>query len=141
MHVFIVSKCGKGDCSDLKYLYERHHPKTAGESRPLYLPRSTHETQASILQPPCPTRDTFTKTFEIKRIRNTSDKERSTYDFTCRILNQRGKVCMVCDRATMFPFFAPPSPSETPPPEQPVTTADRLRDHVVKQSEKLGESG
>lgn len=42
----------------------------------------------------------------------------------------------------MFPFFAPPSPSEeTPPPEQPLKTADRLRDHVVKQSEKLGESG
>lgn len=90
-------------------------------------------------QPPHPTGDTFTKTVEIKRIRNTSDKERSTYDFTCRIVNQRGKVCMVCDRATMFPFFAPPSTTETPPPEQPLKTADRLRDHVVKQSEKLGE--
>lgn len=89
-----------------------------------------------------PAGDTFTKTVEIKRIRNTSDNERSTYDFTCRITNQRGKVCMVCDRATMFPFFAPPSPSEeTPPPEQPLKAADRLRDHVVKQSEKLGESG
>lgn len=46
---------------------------------------------------------------------------------------------MVCDRATMFPFFAPPSPSGAPPPEQPVEMADRLREHVVKQSEKLGE--
>ena len=46
---------------------------------------------------------------------------------------------MVCDRATMFPFFAPPSASETPPPEEPVKIPDRLRDHVVKQSEKLGE--
>eukprot|EP00903_Cladosiphon_okamuranus_P017577 g16190.t1 len=58
--------------------------------------------------------DTFTKTVEVKRIRNTSDKERSTYDFTCRIVNQRGK---------------------------PVKIADRLRDHVVKQSEKLAELG
>lgn len=94
---------------------------------------------SSRLPPPCPIGDTFTKTVEIKRIRNTSDKERSTYDFTCSIVNQRGKVCMVCDRATMFPFFAPPSASETPPLEQPIKTADRLRDHVVKQSEKLGE--
>lgn len=53
---------------------------------------------------------------------------------------------MECDRATMFPFFAPPSQSsdpsgspETPQPEKAAKTADRLRDHVVKQSEKLGE--
>lgn len=87
--------------------------------------------------------DTFTKTFEIKGIRNTSDKGRSTYDFTCRLVNQRGKVCMECDRTTMFPFFAPPSPSDPPatPQEQlPPKPADKLRDHVVKQSEKLGEA-
>lgn len=86
--------------------------------------------------------DTFTKTFEIKGIRNTSDKERSTYDFTCRLVNQRGKVCMECDRTTMFPFFAPPSPRDstaTPEEQPPPKPADRLRDHVVKQSEKLGE--
>lgn len=55
---------------------------------------------------------------------------------------------MECDRATMFPFFAPPSPSGGPNgTAQGGTTAesttpktsDRLRDHVVKQSEKLGE--
>lgn len=88
-----------------------------------------------------PSGDTFTKTFEIKGIRNTSDKERSTYDFTCRLVNQRGKVCMECDRTTLFPFFAPPSLSKTPPPEpeEAPKSADRLRDHVVKQSEKLGE--
>ncbi|CAN0395433.1 unnamed protein product, partial [Ectocarpus sp. 8 AP-2014] len=87
--------------------------------------------------------DTFTKTFEIKGIRNTSDKERSTYDFTCRLVNQRGKVCMECDRTTMFPFFAPPSPRDstaTPEEQPPPEPADRLRDHVVKQSEKLGEA-
>lgn len=87
--------------------------------------------------------DTFTKTFEIKGIKATSDRERSTYDFTCRLVNQRGKVCMECDRATMFPFFAPSSQSSetTGSPGAPQTgkTADRLRDHVVKQSEKLGE--
>ncbi|CAN0136034.1 unnamed protein product, partial [Ectocarpus sp. 12 AP-2014] len=88
--------------------------------------------------------DTFTKTFEIKGIRNTSDKERSTYDFTCRLVNQRGKVCMECDRTTMFPFFAPPSPRDstaTPEEQPPPEPADRLRDHVVKQSEKLAELG
>ncbi|CAM9790128.1 unnamed protein product, partial [Hapterophycus canaliculatus] len=89
--------------------------------------------------------DTFTKTFEIKGIKATSDRERSTYDFTCRLVNQRGKVCMECDRATMFPFFAPSSQSPdttespgAPQPEQTSEAADRLRDHVVKQSEKLG---
>ncbi|CBJ29374.1 conserved unknown protein [Ectocarpus siliculosus] len=88
--------------------------------------------------------DTFTKAFEIKGIRNTSDKERSTYDFTCRLVNQRGKVCMECDRTTMFPFFAPPSPRDstaTPEEQPPPKPADRLRDHVVKQSEKLAELG
>ncbi|CAM9164474.1 unnamed protein product [Pylaiella littoralis] len=91
--------------------------------------------------------DTFTKTIKIKGIHNTSDKARSTYDFTCRLVNQRGKVCMECDRATMFPFFAQPSPSSSPNggsetlPDEPSETADRLRDHVVKQSEKLVELG
>lgn len=99
------------------------------------------DTQVAIPQPPNSAGDTFTKTFEIKGIRNTSDKERSTYDFTCRLVNQRGKVCMECDRTTLFPFFAPPSLSKMPPPEpeKAPKSADRLRDHVVKQSEKLGE--
>ena len=95
--------------------------------------------------PPCDTPgDTFTKTFEIKAIHNASEKESSTYDFTCRLMNQRGKVCIECDRATMFPFHAPPSPpnptgvKETPGKAR--NTADLLRDHVVKQSEKLGEA-
>lgn len=60
---------------------------------------------------------------------------------------------MECDRATMFPFFAPPSPASSPGAgantndsksemdrarvEKP-QIADSLRDHVIKQSEKLG---
>lgn len=97
--------------------------------------------------------DTFTKTFQIKGIRNTSDKERSTYDFTCRLVNQRGKVCMECDRTTMFPFLVPAS-SVSPDHSnagdggangvaagvQADKAVDSLRDHVTKQSEKLGES-
>eukprot|EP00904_Undaria_pinnatifida_P013303 jgi/Undpi1/9102/HiC_scaffold_26.g11560.m1 len=57
---------------------------------------------------------------------------------------------MECDRATMFPFQVPPSPpdlstgaKEPAPPEtaRAGNTADLLRDHVVKQSEKLAEMG
>lgn len=96
--------------------------------------------------------DTFTKTFQIKGIRNTSNKERSTYDFTCRLVNQRGKVCMECDRTTMFPFFVPASsvsPDHSKTGDggangvagvQADKAVDSLRDHVIKQSEKLGES-
>lgn len=51
---------------------------------------------------------------------------------------------MECDRATMFPFQAPPSPPNqtgvNEPPGKVRITADLLRDHVVKQSEKLGEA-
>lgn len=56
---------------------------------------------------------------------------------------------MECDRATMFPFFAPPSPSSSIDAtdakeaggikQAPAQNTDSLRDHVIKQSEKLGE--
>lgn len=54
---------------------------------------------------------------------------------------------MECDRATMFPFFAPPSPPDgsngTAKGAIAAATTpkhlDRLHDHVVKQSERLGE--
>ncbi|CAM9952073.1 unnamed protein product, partial [Discosporangium mesarthrocarpum] len=91
--------------------------------------------------------DTFTKTFEIKRIRNTSGGESSTFDFTCRLVNQRGKTCLQCDKTMMFPFFAPPSAGDGLESTREArdggeageaAMVDSLRDHLIKQAEKLG---
>ena len=48
--------------------------------------------------------DTFTKTFEVRSVRNTSSGDRSIVNFTCNLKNQRGKVCMTADKQMLFPF-------------------------------------
>jgi len=48
--------------------------------------------------------DTFTKTFEVRSVRNTSSGDRSIVNFTCNLKNQRGKVCMTANKQMLFPF-------------------------------------
>ena len=48
--------------------------------------------------------DTFTKTFQVKTIRNTSDGLHSVITFECLLRNQRGKVCVSVDKTMLFEF-------------------------------------
>jgi len=48
--------------------------------------------------------DTFKKSFHVKAVRNTSDGNHSIMDFTCDLINQRGRLCMRADKRMLFEF-------------------------------------
>lgn len=48
--------------------------------------------------------DTFTKSFQVQSVRNTSDGNHSIISFTCDLINQRGRLCMRADKRMLFPF-------------------------------------
>jgi len=52
--------------------------------------------------------DTVKKTFQVTRVRNTSDGNHSIINFNCKLINQRGRVCMSADKvsAEMLGLFS-----------------------------------
>ena len=53
--------------------------------------------------------DTFTKSFQVQSIRNTSDGNHSIFHILCSLKNQRGRICMSADKRMIFPFVVPES--------------------------------
>jgi acyl dehydratase len=84
--------------------------------------------------------DTFTKKFEVKSVRNTSDGEHSVLTFNCSLINQRGRVCMSADKTMLFDFaHLSPSPVEASLPRD--SDDDAFRSHLLSKAEVLGELG
>ncbi len=84
--------------------------------------------------------DTFTKKFQVKSIRNTSDGNHSVITFNCELINQRGRVCMSADKTMLFEFAAV-APSEISTPVNPATEQQLFRNHLMSKAEILGELG
>mmetsp|Transcript_13058 Transcript_13058/g.26662 ORF Transcript_13058/g.26662 Transcript_13058/m.26662 type:complete len:411 (+) Transcript_13058:5-1237(+) len=84
--------------------------------------------------------DTFTKKFQVKSVRNTSDGNHSVITFNCELINQRGRVCMSADKTMLFEFEAI-SPSNVETPTNPATEAQLFRTHLMSKAEVLGELG
>jgi len=82
--------------------------------------------------------DTFTKKFQVKSVRNTSDGNHSVITFNCELINQRGRVCMSADKTMLFEFEAI-SPSNVETPVNPATEAQLFRTHLMAKAEVLGE--
>jgi len=80
--------------------------------------------------------DTFTKTFQVKSVRNTSDGNHSIIQFTCDLLNQRGRTCMRADKRLLFEF--PVTESSVVAPPNPETQL--FRNHLLSKATVLGES-
>ena len=87
--------------------------------------------------------DTFTKSFQVKSIRNTSDGNHSVIHFTCELINQRGRVCMTADKRMLFEFSMPESSvtSTRKEGEDPFSTNRLFRDHLLSKAESLSEIG
>ncbi|GMH74930.1 hypothetical protein TrLO_g2017 [Triparma laevis f. longispina] len=83
--------------------------------------------------------DTFTKKFQVKNIRNTSDGAHSVITFKCELINQRGRVCMSADKTMMFEF-ASLAPSNVSLPDEEMDT-HRFKNHLLSKAEVLGELG
>eukprot|EP00956_Cyclotella_meneghiniana_P001677 scaffold1823_cov38-Cyclotella_meneghiniana.AAC.8 len=80
--------------------------------------------------------DTVRKTFKVKSIRNTSDGNHSIFNFSCNLINQRGRVCMTADKRLLFEFPVPES-KVTLPPDEPTQL---FRDHLLSKAHVLTES-
>lgn len=83
--------------------------------------------------------DTFTKSFQVKSIRNTSDGNHSLIHFTCELINHRGRVCMSADKRLLFEF--PLSESDVSPPIDPSTRSQLFRDHMLSKANVLSDLG
>ncbi len=46
--------------------------------------------------------DTVRKTFQVTSIRNTSDGNHSIITFKCKLVNQRGRLCMSAEKRLLF---------------------------------------
>jgi len=109
----------------------------------------THEDAARIhvgLGPvkyvwPCFAGDTFTKTYTVESIRNTSDGNLSLIQFQCDMFNQRGRLVMRADKRMLFEFTVPEtSKSQRPKKIEPVEdppNANLFRDHLLSKSNIL----
>jgi len=88
--------------------------------------------------------DTFTKSFEVHSIRNTSDGNHSIFYFTCNLINQRNRICMTADKRMLFQFKVPQShrfldsDSST---THSTTTTHLFHDHLVSKGFILNDLG
>lgn len=46
--------------------------------------------------------DTVRKTFQVTRVKNTSDGNHSIITFKCKLVNQRGRLCMSAEKRLLF---------------------------------------
>ena len=84
--------------------------------------------------------DTFTKSFQVQSVRNTSDGNHSIISFTCDLINQRGRLCMRADKRMLFPFpimmdSSAPHSTISEDPEQ------LFRNHLFAKATVLSELG
>lgn len=77
--------------------------------------------------------DTVKKTFNVTRIRNTSGNQ-SIINFECKLINQRGRVCMSADNRLLFEFPVPESNVVTH--ADAVDDSQLFRDHLLSKSQK-----
>ena len=83
--------------------------------------------------------DTFKKSFVIRSLRSTSDRQHSIFTILCQLVNQRGVVCFSCEKKMLFPFEVPPSDVVIAPTE--ASKKNDFLDHLIKQAEVLQEAG
>lgn len=76
--------------------------------------------------------DTVKKTFKVERARNTSDGNHSIINFKCRLINQRGRLCMSADKRLLFEFPIPESNIIIPPDKS--ESSQLFRDHLLSKS-------
>jgi len=82
--------------------------------------------------------DTFTKTFEVRSVRNVSDGRHAIIKFNCGLVNQRGRVCMSTDKTMLFEVK---SSSSSTVERTPQTTNQAFRAHLMSKAEVLGDLG
>ena len=76
--------------------------------------------------------DTFTKSFQVKSVRNTSSGDRTVINFACELINQRGRICMTADKQMMFPFtVSGANPNVSFNPDTNLKQHQLLRDHIL----------
>lgn len=76
--------------------------------------------------------DTVRRSFEVRSVRNTSDGNHSVIEFTCDLVNQRGRLCMRADKQMLFQF--PVVESAKKPPSHDDLDRYVLRDHIVNKA-------
>ena len=79
--------------------------------------------------------DTFTKSFRVESIRNTSDGNHSIFHILCSLKNQRGRICMTSDKRMIFEFPVPESNVVSTP--NPGPGHQLFRDHLLGKSHIL----
>jgi len=94
--------------------------------------------------------DTFTKSFEVNEIRNTSDGNHTVIHFTCELFNQRGQLCMTADKRLLFEFSVPGAEGDGSvdntsmvPHRDPFdpNANQHLRDHLLSKAETMCDIG
>jgi acyl dehydratase len=79
--------------------------------------------------------DTFTKSFTVNAVRNTSDGNHSVIHFTCDLLNQRGKLCMRADKRMLFQFAVNESNARPKTEDEEESVNIHLfRDHLLSKA-------
>ena len=81
--------------------------------------------------------DTFTKSFRVDSIRNTSDGNHSIFHILCTLKNQRDRICMSADKRMIFPFVVPESNVVASSNEGEPTQL--FRDHLLGKAPVLAE--
>ena len=85
--------------------------------------------------------DTFTKTFEVHSIRNTSDGNHSIFHFTCHLINQRNRICMTADKRMLFQFKVPDSYSRDMSSFTNTPSPHIFQNHLVSKGSILNDLG
>eukprot|EP00797_Seminavis_robusta_P008481 Sro15_g011010.2 (315) ;mRNA; r:50295-51239 len=78
--------------------------------------------------------DTFRKSFEVNKIRNTSDGSHSLIHFTCDLYNHRGRLCMRADKRLLFPLAVPESNASASANMKEPDKAYLFRDHLLSKA-------
>jgi acyl dehydratase len=79
--------------------------------------------------------DTFTKSFTVNAVRNTSDGNHSVIHFTCDLLNQRGRLCMRADKRMLFQFAVNESNARSKTVDEEESVNPHLfRDHLLSKA-------
>ena len=78
--------------------------------------------------------DTMTQSFTVRQIRNTSDGHHSIINFTCDLVNQRGRLCMRADKALLFQFPVPESNLSARVIEEEAVDRHLFRDHLLSKA-------
>jgi len=81
--------------------------------------------------------DTFTKSFRVHSIRNTSDGNHSIFHILCCLKNQRDRICMSADKRMIFPFIVPESSVVATLDDG--ETSQLFRDHLLGKASVLAE--